>query len=321
MSEYINRYKNRINLDGRTEKDRIVNQKKQEFERYLVSIPTSEEFTIDNASTIYLGTIQDVTINNKYGDEKYLITRLETPIQIGKIINFVKWDTKSWLVSEFEKDTLNSHNTVKIRPSNYTLKYKLPSNPTITISTPCISLNATLYSLGIQETKIMSLPDGKLSITLPLDENTQQIDRDMRFLHYNHPYKVTFIDYSQNGLIGLILAEVVVDDRDDLINGIAWNDYHAITPTPTPTGILIIDGSNTIIINRTQTYEVKMDDGTVHAATYRFDLSDTSIGVITAVTSMACTIQGLSKGNLVITATDLVSGNTITKNIIVKSLL
>jgi hypothetical protein len=276
--------------------------------------------TLDGYDILIDGVAQKVIIHNhtnpldEYKEDRKLLCLNEVNIHRGSVV-FLEGENYLTVTDIDQNITFKE---CKIRKTNYLLKYQDKFGNIIEV--PCIATNATLYSLGVQETKVVTLPDGKLSIVLPSNANTQQIDRGLRILHYKHPYKVTFVDYSQNGLIGLVLSEDEIQDQDDLVNGIAWNPITS-TPIPTPTGILIIDGSDSIVINRTQTYEVKFDDGTAHSANYSFSLNDTTLGVLTTVTNMTCTILGLSKGNLVLTATNLSTSFQITKNILVKSLL
>lgn len=304
MKDYSNYYPS-IN-------DRVINDTEILFREKLN--------TLDGDDVLIDGVAEKVIIHNHTNpldenkEDRKLLCLNNINIHRGSI---VVHEGENYIVIT-DVDQNDVFKDCKIRKTNYPLKYQDKFGNII--EAPCIATNATLYSIGVQETKVITLPDGKLSIILPSNADAQQIDRGLRILHYKTPYKVTFVDYSKSGLIGLVLSEDELQDQDDLISGVAYNPITSAV-TPIPTGTLILDGSDTLIINRTQSYEVKMDDGTLHSANYRFDLSDTTLGVITAVTDMSCVIKGLSRGNLVLTATNLQSGFQITKNILVKSLL
>lgn len=235
---YIDRYRRRINLNGTTQQERIINNKIKEFDNYIKNTPNRFEVLIDSNVEKYLIALQDVTLNNKYGDEKYVVTYNETPMNVGSIFSCMNID---WIVIEEENNSIPDHQTFKIRPCNYTLKH-LNSNNKL-ISTPCIATNATMYSLGVEENKEVKMPDGKLSIQIPYNDDTKEITRDKRFIFHKFPYQVTFLDYAQVdnknhiGLIGLILQETEKLDQDDIVNQIAYNGEINISLEVTPMDI------------------------------------------------------------------------------------
>jgi hypothetical protein len=274
--------------------------------------------TLDGCDVTIDGITHRVIIHNhtnpldEYKEDRKLLCLNEVNIHRGSYVDF---NGETYLVvTDIDKNEV--FKSCKIRKCNYILTFLNSSNIPTTI--PCIVEDAVKYSSGVNEGNVMSLPDGQLLITLSDNEQTQQIiKQDYRLMLYKKAFKVTYDNRTQDGLVKLTVVQVATQEGDT--DEIAYNPV--ITITPIPTGNLILDGSDSIIINREQSYTVKMDDNSPYSAVYRFDLSDNTLGLITSVADMSCTIKGLSKGNLILTATKLSDGSTITKNIIVKSLL
>ncbi len=161
-------------------------------------------------------------------------------IQTGDVVDFENKKSKErqtyLFISNIE--TRDSYDVGYMQQCNYTLKH-LNSNNKL-ISTPCIATNATMYSLGVEENKEVKMPDGKLSIQVPYNDDTKEITRDKRFIFHKFPYQVTFLDYAQVdnknhiGLIGLILQETEKLDQDDIVNQIAYNGEINISLEVTP---------------------------------------------------------------------------------------
>jgi hypothetical protein len=214
--------------------------------------------TLDGHDILIDGVAQKVIIHNhtnpldEYKEDRKLLCLNEVNIHRGSVV-FLEGENYLTVTDIDQNITFKE---CKIRKTNYTLKYQDKFGNIIEV--PCIATNATLYSLGVQETKVVTLPDGKLSIVLPSNSNTQQIDRGLRILHYKHPYKVTFVDYSQNGLIGLVLSEDEIQDQDDLVNGVAWNGYVAPTPQSDIYEITILN-NQALTLNRWSSWQIEWE--------------------------------------------------------------
>lgn len=125
-------------------------------------------------------------------------------------------------------DVRDDYDLTYMQKCNYTLKWK--NNLGNIISMPCIVNNTTMYSIGVDNEALFQTPDGKLSITLPDNEETRKIERDFRFIYKNRfAYKVTFPDISVDGLITLTLGESQPNPLDDPDDGIAYNEIDNIS--------------------------------------------------------------------------------------------
>ena len=80
---------------------------------------------------------------------------------------------------------------------------------------------------GISEDRVMTLPEDALSISVPQNEVTDTIGRDMRFIVGKYTYKVTKVDRYTNPFLAYIIAyEDVRREGDNFELGIA--DYNLI---------------------------------------------------------------------------------------------
>lgn len=221
-------YRKINNVNGISIQEELLNEEIENFETYLYNSPNYYQINKYNGNTMIDCTIQDASFNNKTnGDEKILCTRYGDNLIVGDTID---WKTRQWIIISKEENSIESHKTFIIRPCNYTLKWLNEQGKLI--SYPCITTNATMYSLGINtDTNAPNTVDGKLSIVLPYNKDTSQIKRDKRFLFHNSAYKVTFPDLTQidsenmTGTISFVLSECELNNTtDNLELGIA--DYY-----------------------------------------------------------------------------------------------
>lgn len=221
-------YRKINNVNGISIQEELLNEEIENFETYLYNSPNYYEVNKYGYSDKMDCTIQDMSFNNKTnGDEKILCVRSNEALNMGDTL---EWNGKQWLIILEEINTIQSHKTFIIRPCNYTLKWLNEQGKLI--SCPCITTNATMYSLGINtDTNAPNTVDGKLSIILPYNKDTSWIKRDKRFLFHNSAYKVTFPDLTQinsvnmTGTISFVLSECELNNTtDNLELGIA--DYY-----------------------------------------------------------------------------------------------
>lgn len=106
-------------------------------------------------------------------------------------------------------------------PCNMNLKFINENDELITKW--CRVSAQTLYTTGVKEGKLITMPDGMQGIQLPFDEDTKKLDRDSLFVFNKSRYKTTFYDeVSYPGILILICQEVTIFDvSDDLENEIA----------------------------------------------------------------------------------------------------
>jgi hypothetical protein len=291
---YFDTYKNRLTIDGNNYAEINKNLLKQKISNSFKDSPSYEECEVtDNngLSVIKEAVIVDNNTLGKDNGNKIIMMHPNYNIEVGNLVNY---NSKLWLCT-LDDEVEGLYKRGIIEECNYTLKCSMQQGDVI--ESDCIATNTTLYSVGLEETKVITLPDGKLSITLPNNTDTQQIDRGMRILHYNHAYEVTFVDYSENGLIILTLTEDELQDQDDLVNGVAWNG--AETDIQHDYSIIIENGTS-VDIQRYTTLQLSSlvydnDDLVVNPQlTYVSNspsiCSVNSSGLITALSLGGCTI-------------------------------
>jgi hypothetical protein len=98
----------------------------------------------------------------------------------------------------------------------------------ITINSQCRFYTLDCYintsNLGVIDGRVLSIPDGEITVISTLINNDSDLRIDARFLLYGEVFKVTGIDrgYSKPGMIILTCKKDLIDTvTDDLINGIA----------------------------------------------------------------------------------------------------
>ena len=109
---------------------------------------------------------------------------------------------------------------------------------------------------GISEDRVMTLPEDALSISVPQNEVTDTIGRDMRFIVGNYTYKVTKVDRYTNPFLAYIIAyEDVKREGDNFELGIA--DYDLIKveePVETEDFYFRIDGPSGLMPGQSGAY-------------------------------------------------------------------
>lgn len=254
-------YKNRVLRKGKTNQERIAYEKKRSFEEYLHNAPNAYTVKIDNAEQ--LAVIQDVKFNDENYQEKYLLVPIDTEINVG---SYVEWDEKHWIVVAKENETIKSHQSCKIRPCNNILTFQDKNNLNTIHQLPCILTNkSSPYATGEDENKYFVLMDDKISITVPDNVITRQIELKKRFI-FDHDklnvYEVTKIDtLTRKGLINFTMEQSQYDSsRDRLDLNIA--DYiEPINPSEPPQEegyTIVIEGKDRMAFMSQETFVAKI---------------------------------------------------------------
>lgn len=216
---------------------------------------------------------------------------------LGSIIEF---DDNKWIVDDFQFNEIFPK--AKLLKCNYDFRWKDEFGKVHTV--PSVAINATMYSIGINTHKMISVPDGKLAITLPLYyyPEASLIERDLRVIFRNRfAYQVSFMDLATEGLLHLILGEDEIRvGLDDLINGIADDSY-------TLPVILFNDDILELIPSQTSQmpYKIWQSEEEIDAPV-TFESSDKTIatvdsmGNITGVKIGSCNIKAFLNNNTLV---------------------
>lgn len=284
-----------------------------------------EDVVIDGISTKALVTYHQNPINEFQENRKITVLREET-IKRGSYVKTISNDRQFLIISE-----INDNDLVKyalMRETNHNLKWIDSDNKLIT--RPCIWSSKTLYTTGVKEEELITLPDGKVGLQLPVDADTDKLDKTCEFIFNKNKYKITYLNRVEfNGLLLLICEEGLPhSSADDIINEIA-NRYNPdgsdrlaeIIPEEPISGITYtIEGSDTLKVLGSQLYTAKkfIDGVQDITATFDWTVSDETMASIWEETYTTLDLEGLNNkvGQFfTITATDRISSEIITKQI------
>ncbi|GCD10438.1 hypothetical protein [Clostridium tagluense] len=254
---YLDKYKRMVSVDNmKTTKDLLLEAEILSFQEYLNGAPNQYAYNKYKDTNKFFCTIQDTAFNdNKNGDEKILCVENSSILVMGDLI---ECDGKIWLISFEEHNTVKSHKTFIMRPTNNSLKYIVNKNQVneAIFNVPAIVTNQTLYTVGLNDGTYFNTGDTKLSCIIGVSKDTMYIARDMRFIFNTNSEKVAyFITYvdtiSKEGLLICTLKETIIVEEDDLEKGIAFNDMGKISikDMDNTTKIVAVQGTNVDYIN------------------------------------------------------------------------
>lgn len=180
----------------------------------------------------------------------------------------------------------------------------------------CIS-SSTPSNFGIEDDKILIMPNERRHILIPKNEYTSQIKKEQRFIFDNRAWKVSVVDGLQDGIITLVLNEDGIDASVDNINERIANYVQNIFA-------IHIIGGNIISINAGQTRqlttEVLKNGEIANGYDILWSSSDTNIvtidenGLMTTIANGSAIITATMKDNPSITDTINVNVQFLTTN-------
>lgn len=152
---------------------------KQETELWLLN-RNEERWLYDNIDK------QDVLLNGEpfellvikgTSDSNKKIKSLKsTPFNLG---DYVNWNNTMWLVTSLDSDN-KVHHSGTMTLCTYLLSWQQPNGSII--SRWGAMSDASKYDEGTVENGSLKVPTGSIGITLPIDEATRRLKRDMRFV-------------------------------------------------------------------------------------------------------------------------------------------
>lgn len=240
MTNYIDRYKRRINQNGKDLGEAYSNNTIAYIESTFDASPTFRVLGVSSVEKPHITEIDARVIEvERLGSLREVLFR---PTSEGlNIGTYVTFDNKTWLV--FDK----YGGKVLVEECNRKLKW-IDRDGNL-ISLDCIASSMDLGSKAKQSKNEIefnkydvSLPTGQLFVFVELREETLQIQLDQRFVFGRKVYRVTGIDdttmvrESNNGAYGILQLTIkvtTIKEEDDFENHIAYNTYPD-TSTLTP---------------------------------------------------------------------------------------
>lgn len=188
-----------------------------------------------------------------------LLCKPDESINIG---DFVEWENEMYICVNDEND--NSIQCVGyITKCNNTLTFQTPDTTIHTI--PCIITDrASVYSDGVENTQLISMPDGLIKIIIPNNDITntfELLDKRLIFDHSKYSvFKVTKADkLLKKGLIEIIAKVDGYDpNKDNLELNISSYIESEVEPSE-PTELIITGETRVSVWDTPQTYTVNTD--------------------------------------------------------------
>lgn len=215
---FADSYKKRMELLGKSRKERAFIRKSREFEQYFEDTLTKGDCVIDGVVT--QAVFQDQSQSNSKGlsDDKYIVLPNDVKIGVG---SYVEWRDKDWIVFTDEAKTIPDHQQLKIKPTNYRIKWLVDKNK----KTICNGgkgwsayvQNNTLYTLGVSfSTSYMPLANAKMSVYIKDVPEVHRLKVGSRIFIGGNVFKIEFIDYvSRVGLVNWLLDQDTKNDEMD----------------------------------------------------------------------------------------------------------
>lgn len=260
MDNVFDVYKRIATSNGLNEREQILNDLKDSYENYLKHTLTASKFTI--GEDIYDVSIQDVNDQNNKGlrDDKYLICSMTTPIKVGDIGIWDKYNEHYVVVSD-EKKTVESNKRFSIYPCNYLLKW-VDIKGKADRESYCVVEDATMYTDGIKEETVIKYQDQMIKIVIPSSVEINKFTEDQRLYVDGKFYVITSVNRLTKGITRLTAVSTLKSEYDNEELGIA--DYYKIDRTPTPpitdVKVISITGKQILYIGQSSTYVASVTD-------------------------------------------------------------
>lgn len=194
-----------------------------------------------NGNTPIRAILSSIPVNANNHDDKYISTL--SPIKQGDIVDYL---LSKWLIVS----QVNGQRIVKykgiMRKCNYSIKFNFEGNVK---SFPAIIETKTL---DISTGQYISLPVGKVLVSLSDTVDTRDIILAQRFIIMGSAWKVVGIDKSQEGLLVLNCDLDLFNSYDDQVNEIADRWTYEITHTY----VLTIVNGETAGVNLSDIYTI-----------------------------------------------------------------
>lgn len=232
------------------------------------------------------GLITNTLLEQNYDDKK--ITTLE-PLNTGDLI---RYDDQYWIIiSEQGGKRYNKHKAI-MRLVDYHIKFnfvgRIQEYPAIVDS----------KVFDTQEGKYITLPVGKIMVTLQENQDTLQIALDQRFIKMGSAFKVVGIDRTKKGLIQLTCDKVEFNANDDQENEIVDGKLYYVR----------ITNIKPLELDQGQSVQITYDSTT--GSNVLFTSNDNSIATVDS----NGLVTGLTTGTAIITAS--LNGSEIIKDTI-----
>lgn len=237
--EYYLKLNNSLGVSNK--KEIMVNKARQQMEKKFEENPLSFPVKVNGVDRHVL-----ITSSSK-DEEKKIISKHDEPLSRGDVI---EWDSKFWLLEKLEPYH-DIFTTGTILEGLSLIKW-LDNNGNI--QGTWVSQKSQSSNIGVDEGRVLSLPDDRRNIIIQNNEDTSKIVKNSRFILEGGAWKVVATNKLTSGLIYVTLEEDLINkDLDNVELGIA--DYYNNIPEY---DIQIVNGSF-VTINEDQTLQLNVN--------------------------------------------------------------
>lgn len=234
MSNYWDKFRSRMEVNGKSQREASLNREKEYIRRKIRNTLSFHEAVVDGVER------ELAIINTDNMDTKTVIAMPDEDIRHGAII---EWMGERWIVTAKDYNT-EVYAKAKMRQCNYLLKWvDVGEDGPEIIERWCIIEDGTKYLTGEYGDKdfVLMRGDSRVSMILPLDDQTLKLNRTNRFLiddYYDDrviayrltkPFKLGG-SYGENGVLSFVLVECNTESDDNLDLHIA--DYYKYFSRP-----------------------------------------------------------------------------------------
>lgn len=218
----------------------------ESFNKYLTHTPTGVTVPVTNPDDfpslvelegIDVGIcheeeiiVNDIVYNDKKAlDEKYVKVKNNSLIDVGC---YFFMDNSWWIIQFKDHKEINNAKRFTARRCNQFISYKYDRK---IVKLPVSIENLTMYADGIEAVKYNSTLNAKRHIWYGSNPLSRTIKVGTRIMLRNSSvFMATHIndfeyngnETGSNGLIKTLVSQCDLVDRDDLENGVAWNDEY-----------------------------------------------------------------------------------------------
>lgn len=288
-------YKKRVTAYGATIREGRINTMTHKINNSFTDSPSYFDVTFNtDKETTGVHIIDDATaINNTNQYSKIIIMQPGANLKTGDVLD---WKSAKWLCVACEMvGDIYFHG--KIVKCNHSLTvYKNG----ISLQIPaCIENSVQLYRMGVDETRLVRLPDGVIVLRVQDSSTTALIQRGEVYAVGRENYEIVDINsVIEPGLLVLRMESTTKSPE--------------VIPDPPPVQDIVIEGADTILKGNSATYTTDYEEAVT------FTISGTFASIVSQANNSCVVKAGTNVGDVVLTAT---AGEvTGTKNIKIKAL-
>lgn len=224
MSDYKKYYKDKTARRGRNSYERNLNSKQREFDLFFKNALTKDYCLINGVRDELIFQDHSQSNNKDLSDDKYVVAKNSTDIGIG---DYIVWQNSNWLVFTEEYKTIPTHQQLKIKAVNDTIKW-IDETGKICNSEKgwgAYVQSQTLYTMGVSVGNNIAAVDSKMMMYMQNNSDTRKLKPNTRVFVGYKVYKMKFIDpISRPGLISYLLDEDTIGEYDNVELAVA--DYY-----------------------------------------------------------------------------------------------